>query len=57
MNQVLYHLQKLLTKSFSRSLAENARNGKNKNWEVVEKDLFDLAYTDIDGLDVVVDAY
>ncbi|WP_034552369.1 NAD(P)-dependent oxidoreductase [Carnobacterium funditum] len=38
-------------------LVRNARKLEEQDWEVVEKDLFDLAYTDIDGLDVVVDAF
>ncbi|SEL19329.1 hypothetical protein SAMN04488700_1271 [Carnobacterium iners] len=38
-------------------LVRNAHKLKEQNWEVVEKDLFDLSYTDLAGLDVVVDAF
>lgn len=38
-------------------LVRNARKLKEQNWEVVEKDLFDLSYKDLAGLDVVVDAF
>lgn len=38
-------------------LVRNARKLEDQDWEIVEKDLFDLSYTDLVGLDVVVDAF
>ncbi len=38
-------------------LVRNARKLEDQDWDVVEKDLFDLAYEDLIGLDIVVDAF
>ena len=38
-------------------LVRNARKLETQEWDIVEKDLFDLAYEDIVGLDAVVDAF
>lgn len=38
-------------------LVRNARKLESQDWDVVEKDLFDLAYEDLVGLDIVVDAF
>jgi putative NADH-flavin reductase len=38
-------------------LVRNARKLEEQDWQVVEKDLFDLTYTDLMGLDVVVNTF
>lgn len=38
-------------------LVRNARKLESQDWDIVEKDLFDLAYEDLVGLDIVVDAF
>ncbi|WP_313466880.1 NAD(P)-dependent oxidoreductase [Carnobacterium sp.] len=38
-------------------LVRNANKLEEQDWDIVEKDLFDLTYDDIEGLDVVVDAF
>lgn len=38
-------------------LVRNARKLEDQDWDVVEKDLFDLTEEDLIGLDVVVDAF